>query len=69
MRLSAAATDLPPDPPTPEVTGELAILAPMLGASQRLLNRDHAEAYYSGMPPPPTLPGNGGGSGAEGGAR
>ena len=31
-------------------TGELAITAPCLGLSQRLLNRDHASMYYAGMP-------------------
>ena len=61
----------PPPPwfPAPEVTGELAILAPMVGASQRLLNRDHAEVYYSGMPPPPPLPEDGSCSAEGGGAR
>ncbi|GAB4821930.1 hypothetical protein N2152v2_008976 [Parachlorella kessleri] len=32
------------------VTGELAIAAPMLGISQRLLNKDHHEVYYADMP-------------------
>jgi acetyl-CoA synthetase len=32
------------------VTGELALAVPCLGASQRLLNKDHAQAYYKGMP-------------------
>ena len=27
-------------------TGELALVPPMLGASQRLLNRDHYQAYF-----------------------
>eukprot|EP00887_Chlorella_sp_A99_P006425 scaffold3.g6425.t1 len=36
------------------VTGELAIGAPMLGVSQRLLNKDHGQVYYEGMP---VLPG------------
>ena len=35
------------------VSGELALAAPALGMSQRLLNKDHAEAYYAGMPPVP----------------
>ncbi|KAI8464379.1 MAG: hypothetical protein J3K34DRAFT_388561 [Monoraphidium minutum] len=30
--------------------GELALVPPMLGLSQRLLNRDHAKTYYEGMP-------------------
>lgn len=29
---------------------ELALLPPLLGSSQQLLNRDHREAYFSGMP-------------------
>jgi hypothetical protein len=29
---------------------ELAINPPMLGSSQRLLNRDHFKVYYEGMP-------------------
>ena len=29
---------------------ELALVPPMLGSSQRLLNRDHAATYYGGMP-------------------
>ena len=28
------------------ITGELALVPPVLGASQRLLNRDHYQAYY-----------------------
>ncbi len=32
------------------VTGELALAAPALGISQRLLNKDHRAAYYEGMP-------------------
>lgn len=28
------------------ITGELALVPPILGASQRLLNRDHYQAYY-----------------------
>ncbi|KAL4458600.1 hypothetical protein ABPG75_013465 [Micractinium tetrahymenae] len=35
------------------VTGELALAAPALGISQRLLNKDHAAAYYEGMPAVP----------------
>jgi len=30
--------------------GELALVPPMLGSSQRLLNRDHHKVYYEGMP-------------------
>mmetsp|Transcript_42051 Transcript_42051/g.109007 ORF Transcript_42051/g.109007 Transcript_42051/m.109007 type:complete len:655 (+) Transcript_42051:796-2760(+) len=30
--------------------GELAVNPPMLGSSQRLLNRDHYKLYYEGMP-------------------
>ena len=30
--------------------GEVAVRAPALGASQTLLNRDHFEVYYAGMP-------------------
>ena len=29
-----------------EVAGELALVPPLLGASQRLLNRDHGDVYY-----------------------
>ena len=32
------------------VTGELAILVPALGTSQRLLNGSHAQVYFEGMP-------------------
>jgi len=32
------------------VTGEVSLAAPMLGISQRLLNRDHKKLYYDGMP-------------------
>lgn len=35
------------------VAGELALGAPMLGVSQKLLNRDHADVYYKGMPASP----------------
>eukprot|EP00891_Asterochloris_glomerata_P007518 jgi/Astpho2/7518/Aster-02084 len=31
-------------------TGELAVVPPMLGISQRLLHRDHHKVYYKGMP-------------------
>ena len=34
-------------------TGELTIVAPAVGLSQSLLNRDHAAGYYAGMPPSP----------------
>eukprot|EP00193_Tetraselmis_chui_P015357 CAMPEP_0177772580 /NCGR_PEP_ID=MMETSP0491_2-20121128/12322_1 /TAXON_ID=63592 /ORGANISM="Tetraselmis chuii, Strain PLY429" /LENGTH=718 /DNA_ID=CAMNT_0019290447 /DNA_START=601 /DNA_END=2758 /DNA_ORIENTATION=+ len=34
----------------PPAVGELAINPPMLGSSQRLLNRDHFKVYYEGMP-------------------
>jgi acetyl-CoA synthetase len=30
--------------------GELALVPPMLGSSNRLLNRDHHEVYFAGMP-------------------
>ena len=30
--------------------GEVALRAPMLGSSSRLLNRDHHEVYFEGMP-------------------
>jgi acetyl-CoA synthetase len=33
--------------------GELALIAPMLGSSSRLLNRDHHEVYFADMPPGP----------------
>lgn len=29
-----------------EVAGELALVPPLLGSSQRLLNRNHAAVYY-----------------------
>ncbi|GAX83596.1 hypothetical protein CEUSTIGMA_g11021.t1 [Chlamydomonas eustigma] len=32
------------------VTGELVLVPPLLGSSQRLLNRNHAEVYFKGMP-------------------
>ncbi len=37
----------------PADAGELALIAPMLGSSGRLLNRDHHEVYFAGMPPGP----------------
>ena len=37
----------------PTDNGELALVAPMLGSSERLLNRDHHEVYFEGMPPGP----------------
>ncbi|NOY28539.1 MAG: AMP-binding protein [Oligoflexia bacterium] len=33
--------------------GELALLPPMLGSSNRLLKRDHHQVYFAGMPPGP----------------
>jgi len=33
--------------------GELALVAPMLGSSNRLLNRDHHQVYFDGMPAGP----------------
>ena len=30
--------------------GELALIPPMFGSSQRLLNKDHSEVYFKGMP-------------------
>ena len=42
-----------------EVAGELALVPPLLGASQRLLNRDHAAVYYEvwlrSLPPAKSL--------------
>ncbi|KAG2437754.1 hypothetical protein HYH02_011130 [Chlamydomonas schloesseri] len=32
------------------LTGEVALAMPMLGVSQRLLNKDHHKVYYQGMP-------------------
>lgn len=32
------------------VTGELALVPPLLGSSQRLLNRDHYSVYYKVRP-------------------
>ncbi len=37
----------------PSELGELALVPPMLGSSDRLLNRDHNEVYFAGMPPGP----------------
>jgi acetyl-CoA synthetase len=39
---------------TPCENGELALVPPMLGSSQHLLNRDHHQVYYEGMPKSPT---------------
>lgn len=36
-----------------EDEGEVALIPPMLGSSNRLLNRDHHEVYFAGMPPGP----------------
>jgi len=35
---------------TGQCEGEVALVPPMLGSSYRLLNRDHDEVYFSGMP-------------------
>ncbi|KAK9862190.1 hypothetical protein WJX84_000590 [Apatococcus fuscideae] len=51
--VSPATTSMPHQAPQtgPEAfTGELALVPPMLGSSQQLLNRDHFKAYYEGMP-------------------
>ena len=37
----------------PAQAGEVALVAPLLGASQRLLNRPHDEVYFEGMPAGP----------------
>ena len=37
------------------VTGELALAPPLLGASQRLLNRSHRDVYYRVSPQPAAL--------------
>ena len=37
----------------PVDNGEVALLPPMLGSSQTLLNRDHHTVYFQGMPPGP----------------
>ena len=37
----------------PVDNGEVALLPPMLGSSQSLLNRDHHAVYFDGMPPGP----------------
>ncbi|KAG2501348.1 hypothetical protein HYH03_001138 [Edaphochlamys debaryana] len=40
-----------PDSPLPTPRpGEVALAMPMLGCSQRLLNKDHGKVYYDGMP-------------------
>jgi len=41
------------DDGAPTTLGELALVAPMLGSSGRLLNRDHHAVYFAGMPPGP----------------
>lgn len=38
------------DEAKPTSMGELALVPPILGASNRLLNRDHQSVYYDGMP-------------------
>ena len=38
----------------PTANGELALVPPMLGSSQSLLNKDHHEVYYKDMPKGPT---------------
>jgi acetyl-CoA synthetase len=38
------------DEAMPTSLGELALVPPILGASNRLLNRDHQSVYYDGMP-------------------
>ncbi|MCP4868945.1 MAG: AMP-binding protein [Proteobacteria bacterium] len=42
------------DTGAPTTLGELALIAPMLGSSSRLLNRDHHTVYFAGMPPGPS---------------
>ncbi len=37
----------------PGGTGELFLVPPSIGLSQRLLNKDHHQAYYAGCPPGP----------------
>jgi acetyl-CoA synthetase len=39
---------------TPCKNGELALVPPILGSSQHLLNRDHHQVYYEGMPKSPS---------------
>jgi len=39
-----------PDAGRGRLRGEVAVRAPAVGCSQRLLNRDHFEEYYAGMP-------------------
>lgn len=46
----------------PPGKGELALHPPMLGTSTRLLNRDHDECYYAGMPSAPGPVGVNGGA-------
>lgn len=54
LRLTALPGNSPRHPcPLAVVTGELALAAPALGTSQRLLNKDHAAPYYEGMPAMP----------------
>ena len=53
--VSPATTSMPHQAPQtgPEAfTGELALVPPMLGSSQQLLNRDHFKAYYEVWQPP-----------------
>ena len=45
MLLPASGRQSPHGEPA-EVAGELALVPPLLGSSQRLLNRDHAAVYY-----------------------
>eukprot|EP00798_Chlamydomonas_sp_ICE-L_P028925 gene28926-32118_t len=49
---SGTFTDPSKHGPTPKApfVGELALVSPILGTSQRLLNKDHFEVYYSEMP-------------------
>ena len=37
--------------------GELALVPPLLGSSQRLLNKDHGKVYFEGMPRDPLCSG------------
>ncbi|KAJ9530713.1 hypothetical protein QJQ45_014884, partial [Haematococcus lacustris] len=43
----------PHGPLAAPAVGEVALVVPTLGASQRLLNKSHFEVYYAGMPPSP----------------
>ncbi|KAJ9530886.1 hypothetical protein QJQ45_028820 [Haematococcus lacustris] len=43
----------PHGPLAAPAVGEVALVMPTLGASQRLLNKSHFEVYYAGMPPSP----------------